>query len=391
MKESKQEVKMRKRLVAMVGAAVLVLAPSAMAFRPAGWVYGDYPWAYDGGSGDWMWFNPDTQWVHGDPPAGGWSLLENSGLANGWSFFNWPYAYCSANGSWYYINEVDTQWVVNMGTGVWSLFGEIPVPSDLVLIPAGTNSGADPDFGAYSLTLGSFHIGRHEVTKAMWDEVYTWAELVGYGFDNPGSGKGPDHPVHSVNWYDCVKWCNARGEKEGKRPIYYYTDGGGQHVYRVGQRDLVSISIQPGSPGYALPNANQWEYAARGGVANRRFPWGDSDEIQHARANYYSLSDYLYDTSPTRGVHPDHEIGDQPYTSPAGSFAANGYGVYDIAGNVFEWCWNWHPDYENTHRMIRGGSYGYLAPEARVGRVVRQAPGDTEMVTGFRVVLMPGP
>ncbi len=384
---------MRKGLAALVLAAVFVLGgvSSSFAWQPDGWVYINYPYAYDRSDAAWHWFNTsDTQWVL-QVAVSNWQHLDASAMASGWSFVNWPYVYCSANGFWYYINEVDSQWVINLGTAMWSLFGEIPVPSDLVLIPAGTNSGTDPDFGAYSLTLGSFYIGRHEVTKALWDEVYTWAELVGYSFDNPGAGKGPDHPVHSVSWYDCVKWCNARSEKEGKRPVYYYTDGSGQHVYRVGQRDLVSVSIQPGSPGYALPNANQWEYAARGGVASRRFPWGDSDEIQHSRANYYSFSEYAYDTSPTRGVHPDYEIGAQPYTSPVGSFSANGYGLYDIAGNVFEWCWSWHPDHENTRRMIRGGSYGYLASEARVGRSVHQAPGDAEMVTGFRVVLMPGP
>jgi formylglycine-generating enzyme required for sulfatase activity len=378
-----------KKGLAAAGLAVM-LAGSAGAWQPSGWVYHDYPWAYEPASGDWYWFHTgSTQWV-ARMSTGAWARLPDSALASGWAYYNWAFAFCQNNGAWHWVNESDVQPVVNMRTGGWSDFGEPTVPADLVLIPAGTNSGTDPDFGAYSWTLGSYYMGRHEVTQALWDEVHAWGITNGYLFGNAGSGKGTNHPVHSVNWYDCVKWCNARSEKEGRRPIYYYTDGGPQ-VYRSGRRDLVSISIMPGDPGYALPTAAQWEYAARGGVSGRRFPWADSDGIQHARANYYSFTEYDYDTSPTRGVHPSYEVGEQPFTSPVGSFAANGYGLHDMAGNVFEWCWNWHPDYENTRRTIRGGSYGYLANAARVGMAVSALPEWTEMVTGFRVVLMPGP
>ena len=85
------------------------------------------------------------------------------------------------------------------------------IPEDMVQIPAGINSGTDPDFGAYSLTNeAAFYMDQYEVTKAKWDEVHTWAVAHGYSFDNAGSGKASNHPVHTVNWYDCVKWCNAR-------------------------------------------------------------------------------------------------------------------------------------------------------------------------------------
>ena len=93
------------------------------------------------------------------------------------------------------------------------------VPSGMALIPAGTNSGVDPDFGAYSLTVSSFYMDQYEVTKAKWDEVYTWAIARGYGFDNAGLGKAANHPVHTVSWYDVVKWCNARSQRGARLSI----------------------------------------------------------------------------------------------------------------------------------------------------------------------------
>ena len=77
-----------------------------------------------------------------------------------------------------------------------------------MLIPAGTNSGIDPDFGVYSLTVSAFYLSRYEVTKATWDDVQAWAVDSGYTDLPAGGGKGQTHPVHSVNWYDVVKWCS---------------------------------------------------------------------------------------------------------------------------------------------------------------------------------------
>ncbi len=145
--------------------------------------------------------------------------------------------------------------------------------SGMVRIPGGTNSGSD-DFGAYSLTVSSFYMDRTKVTKAQWDRVYNWAVSHGYSFDNAGSGKASNHPVQNVNWYDCVKWCNARSEMEGKTPCY----------------NLSTWSCDFNANGYRLPTSDEWEYAARGGLSGKRFPWGDT--ITHSQANYYSSSSY---------------------------------------------------------------------------------------------------
>ena len=142
--------------------------------------------------------------------------------------------------------------------------------------------------------------------------------------------------MSSVNWYDVVKWCNARSEMEGRTPCYTASDS----VYKTGKPGGVSdISCNFSASGYRLPTEVEWEYAVRGGLSGKHFPWGDT--TTHSQANYRSRSSYTYDVSPTLGFHPDYDEGGYPYTSPVGSFAANSYGLHDMAGNVFEWCWDW--------------------------------------------------
>lgn len=245
-------------------------------------------------------------------------------------------------------------------------------PQGMVQIPAGTNNGIDPDDGAYSLTVEAFHMDATKVTKAQWDEVYTWAITNDYGFDNVGSGKATNHPVQTVSWYDCVKWCNARSQKERRTPCYTVSGS----TYKNGQS---SPDCDFAANGYRLPTHTEWSYAARGGLSSKRFPWGD--EIQHSRANYYSKSSYSYDTSPSRGFHNDYDDDPYPYTSPVGSFAANGYGLFDMAGNVWEWCW----DASGSNRSLRGGSWGYFADSARCGHLIWRECGGN-MSYGFRAV-----
>jgi formylglycine-generating enzyme required for sulfatase activity len=277
------------------------------------------------------------------------------------------------------------------------------VPTGMVLIPAGvfamgatTNAGHesyDDEKPQHTVHVSAFYLDRYEVTKAQWDDVYNWATKHGYQwYDNHGLGKAPDHPVHTVDWFDCVKWCNARSEKEGLTPCYTLNG----EVYRAGYPDPILCDWL--ANGYRLPTEAEWEKAARGGAAYRRFPWSDSCKIQHTRANYYSEEWYAYDTSPTRGYHPDYDEGATPYTSPVGSFPANGYGLYDMAGNVWEWCWDWYsaeyysttPDTDPTgpatgsDRVLRGSSWHDRALEARNAYRFRYDPFDDLDMFGFR-------
>ena len=292
------------------------------------------------------------------------------------------------------------EWLVNGGAG-WPAVGQrfyrvvaeaTSSPDGMVLIPGGTNAGTDPDFGAYSLTVDSFYMDRYEVTKALWDEVKNWDGGNGYSYDNAGSGKAANHPVHSVNWYDVVKWCNARSQKEGRTPVYY-TDAGLTQIYKTGR--INEPYVKSSANGYRLPTDTEWHYAARGGVANRRFPWSDSDFIDHEQANYYSYWSggepyYPYDKALSSGYHPDYDTGDYPYTSPVGSFAPNGYGLCDMAGNVWEWCYNWYPGSEGSYRVLRGGGWYPYAYRCRVGTRSFSSPDFALNSFGFRAVLPPG-
>jgi formylglycine-generating enzyme required for sulfatase activity len=217
-----------------------------------------------------------------------------------------------------------------------------------------------------------------EVTKAQWDEVYGWAINNGYSFDNSGSGKASNHPVHTVNWYDCVKWCNARSQKDGRTPCY--TVGG--NVYKTGQS---SPTCNFSANGYRLPTRDEWEYAARGGLRSKRFPWGDT--ITHNRANYRSYwSDgvpyYSYDLNSYEGYHPNYDDGGYPYTSPVGSFSSNGYGLYDMSGNL----WEWSNTTYGSLRYIRGGSWDYNADYLRCSREYWNYPNTSFSFIGFRSV-----
>jgi hypothetical protein len=252
--------------------------------------------------------------------------------------------------------------------------GQTNTPPAGIGIPAGTNRVSDGDFGPYSLVVDTFWMDASEVTLAQWKTVHAWAVARGYGFDHAGSGKAAEHPVHTVNWYDCVKWCNARSEMEGRSPCY--TAGGS--VYRAGRR---VPECDTAAGGYRLPTSVEWEYAARGGVSGTLFPGGAT--IGHDQANYYSSAAYAYDTSATRGYHPDYASGGMPYTSPAGTFAENGFGLYDMAGNVREWCWSLTA---TGNRDIRGGGWNRDARFLRCGYGNGGRPDDESNSLGFRSV-----
>ena len=258
-----------------------------------------------------------------------------------------------------------------------------PDPAGMVLIPAGPfvmgdtfAEGYANELPTHTNQISAFYMDQHEVTKALWDTVYQWAMTHGYSFDNDAQGKAANQPAHSMNWYDAAKWCNARSEREGRTPAYY-ADAARIIVYRTGQASLQNDWVK-WNTGYRLPTEAEWEKAARGGTTGARFPWAHTNVITHSQANYNSSTTYAYDVSPTRGYHPTFATGTVPYTSPVGYFASNGYGLNDMAGNVFEWCWDWFGSYSaspasnprgpvsGSGRVTRGGSWNARSNGCRV-------------------------
>lgn len=276
-------------------------------------------------------------------------------------------------------------------------------PEGMVLILGGTFQMGDlsnDELGVlevpvHEVALDSFYMDSCETSKILWDEVYTWALQHGYAFANSGNAKGQDHPVQSVNWYDAVKWCNARSEMGG-RPPAYYTDAGHTAVYRIGESDLQSDWVNLNG-GFRLPTEAEWEYAARGGLTAKRFPWGDT--VSHAECNYLGTPTYNFDLSTLKSYHPEYAIGSYPYTNPVQSLPRNAFGLFNMAGNVWEWCWDRFNTYASTpqvnptglssgaERVLRGGAWSLDASYSRVACRVGLSPLKFNNRVGFRCVL----
>lgn len=307
--------------------------------------------------------------------------------------------------------------------------GHTSIPSDMVSIPGGTfqmgdskGEGYSNELPVHTVTLSSFSMGKYDITNSQYcaflesalsqglitvtsGVVYKAGSGTSYPYcDTSASSysqiaysggvfsvrtKGgrnmSNDPMVMVSWYGSVAYCNWRSQQEGKEQCY----------------NLSTWVCDFTKNGYHLPTEAQWEYAACGGLSGKRFPWGDT--ITHSQANYYSSSSYAYDISPTRGYHPTWNDGIYPYTSPVGSFSANGYGLYDMAGNVSDFCNDWYGSYNSSpqtnptgptsgsHWVLRGGGWGYDARGCRVAtRLFTSASRYSygrDFLYGFRVSL----
>jgi sulfatase modifying factor 1 len=253
---------------------------------------------------------------------------------------------------------------------------------ELTLIPAGSfmmgavpgDSEADDDEKPQHRVeiTKAFYMGVYEVTQAEWEVIMP----IGGGGGNYWYGEGPRYPVYNVSWDDAVAFCMLLSAKEGVT--------------------------------YRLPTEAEWEYAARGGIEGKIYVWGDEKTPLVNGVKYANVSDeqnykkYEYNKGyfDRYGYFEDYDDG-YADTSPVGSYAPNSFGLYDMAGNVCEWCQDWYDDdyYSGSPsrdpvgpasgsvgRVVRNGSYnlepGYLRTSDRGG--VWQ--NDSNSYIGFRVV-----
>ena len=207
--------------------------------------------------------------------------------------------------------------------------------------------------------VDSFQIGKYEVTWGLWKEVRDWAVENGKGYDfvefgnTYPEGSGDNFPVAWVSWYDAIKWCNARSEREGLNPVYQVN----WDIYKTGQ--IVPV-VNNAANGYRLPEEKEWEWAAQGGVTSKGYTYSgsnDADAVAWTQENSKKESKIV------------------------GTKEPNELGIHDMSGNIFEWCW----DKFNGNRSLRGGGWYFPVEKNTVARRSSLPPDRRHRPFGFRV------
>ncbi len=209
----------------------------------------------------------------------------------------------------------------------------------------GASKDTDPEAQSketpHPVTLTSFYMGEHPVTQALWTAVMG---------DNPASNVGDNLPVEQVSWFDAAVFCNRLSIECGLEACYTTPE---ETIFGQDAQKQWSLPNQGevrcnfAAKGYRLPTEAEWEYAARGG----NDPYG---------GGYYAGSDVLEQVG-------WYDANSNNQTQPVGLLMPNALGLYDMSGNVWEWCYDWYGNYnpkdnkdphgagKGANRMLRGG------------------------------------
>jgi len=255
---------------------------------------------------------------------------------------------------------------------------------EMVQIPGGSFQMGEEEVATtvHTVTLTGFYMGKYQVTQEQWTAVmgsnpsdFTSSLAIG-----EAQGK---RPVECVSWYDALVFCNKLSMMEGLSPAYRISGSTdpvnwGNVPTSANNTTWDAVVIVAGSDGYRLPTEAQWEYAARGGNGSPgNYTYSGSNTVDDV-AWYYDNSGYM-----------THEVGKK---------AANGLDLYDMSGNVHEWCWDWYGSYTSgaqtdpvgassgSHRVLRGGAWGYPAESTRSTYRGSYYPDYGGIDIGFRLV-----
>ncbi len=198
---------------------------------------------------------------------------------------------------------------------------------EMVLVPDGSLQG--------------FWISRYEVTQEIYETV------MGY---NPSYFRGKDLPIEQVSWFQAVEFCNSLSKKAGFSP-YYTINRKRDDPENKNMRIRWSVTVNREADGFRLPCSDEWEYAARAGSSADYF-WGDAFDESYC---WYSGN----------SGNTTHAVGTRK---------PNTWGIYDMCGNVREWCFEWHPEHYGFNRIVRDGQYSLEKNDLMVGLVDYQSP-----------------